>query len=179
MKMLWKLTDNIKYEDCEVSAALVVLAAAGSELYLPAPPPLLTASCEMRVGQTFPIAVPASPIRPKNAREKLERKDVDAVFFHFPPSNLVSHFPPFFFWPVLGLAKSGAKRRAWVFEAVVGNWARVCAPCVSLQRDSGGPRHQEEKGKRKPISLLPLRSLIFLLLFIHFFLPSYFPPPSF
>uniref|UniRef100_A0A452UV46 Transcription factor AP-2-alpha n=1 Tax=Ursus maritimus TaxID=29073 RepID=A0A452UV46_URSMA len=42
MKMLWKLTDNIKYEDCEVSAALVVLAAAGSELYLPAPPPLLT-----------------------------------------------------------------------------------------------------------------------------------------
>ena len=99
MKMLWKLTDNIKYEDCEVSAAPGIFAAAGSERYLPAPPPLLAASCEMRVGQTFPSAAPASPIRPKNAREKLERKDVDAAFFHFPPSKLVSHFtpPPHFF----------------------------------------------------------------------------------
>lgn len=104
MKMLWKLTDNIKYEDCEVSAVLAILAAAGSELYLPAPPPFLAASCEMRVGQTFPSAAPASPIRPKNSREKLERKDVDAVFFHFPPWKLVSHFPSVYFPASLGTA---------------------------------------------------------------------------
>lgn len=93
MKMLWKLTDNIKYEDCEVSAALAArrLRALPSR---PAPP-LLAAGCEMRVGQTFPSAAPASPIRPRNAGEKLERQDVDAPFFHSPPSKPCPTFPLF------------------------------------------------------------------------------------
>lgn len=135
MKMLWKLTDNIKYEDCEVSAALVVLAAAGSELYLPAPPPLLAASCEMRVGQTFPSAVPASPIRPKNAGEKLERKDVDAVFFHFPPSNLVSHFPPLFFsgqfWVWLRVERRG--EHGFLKQLLAIGHASVHPACLSSE----------------------------------------------
>lgn len=96
MKMLWKLTDNIKYEDCEVSAAL---AQSFSRPQAPSSTSRSSSSPrsqrQMRVGQTFGSAAPASPTRPKNAGEKLEREDKDAPFFHVPPSKPLFHFSLF------------------------------------------------------------------------------------
>lgn len=129
MKMLWKLTDNIKYEDCEVSAALaqsVILTATGLEIDPPSPPPLHAASCEMRVGQTYSSAAPAPRIRPKSTGEKREMVDMDLASFTFVLQSSCPTFP-LFFCLLLVLPESGTKRQAWVLKIIAGNWARACA----------------------------------------------------
>ena len=146
MKMLWKLTDNIKYEDCEVSAAraqsLPRLQARSSASLLSSPPAARGGWDKLCPALRPPLRF-ALRAQGRSQRGRLGTFPSFTLLLRSP----LSHSPrpaPIFSGPVLSVAKDG---RAWVFEVVTGNRAGVCELRLSLQRASEGPGHQSEKGK--------------------------------
>lgn len=121
------------------------------------------------MGQTFPSAALASRIRRMDAGERLEREDVDASLFHLPPSKPVSHFTPFSdqYWPCL---RVGRRDKHGFLKQLLAIGHGACELCVSLQRDPGGLKYQEEKGTRKPFPsltssvILTIPSFMYLLI---------------
>lgn len=131
MKMLWKLTDNIKYEDCEVSAAraqsLPRLQARSSASLLSSPP-------AARGGWDKLCPALRPPLRFALRAQGRSRRGRLGTFpsFTLLLRSPLSHSPrpaPIFSGPVLSVAKDG---RAWVFEVVLATGqASVNSACLS------------------------------------------------
>lgn len=143
MKMLWKLTDNIKYEDCEVSAAPAQSSlrplAWRSTLPLLLLSMLLAAKCGWK--KLSPALRPPLEFA-RRARGRSRRGWT--WFLLLSLLSFGARVPlsaPFFFCLLLGLPESGTKRHACgVFFFLNNCWQLgTClrAP-VSLEQESGG-----------------------------------------
>ena len=153
MKMLWKLTDNIKYEDCEVSATLAQLSLRPQAPSSTLPHLLFWQPAEKcRWDKLSPAQRPTLRFA-RRTQGRAGEAGCGRSPFRFPPSKPVSHFPTFSDQYCLCLTVDTRYEHGFLKQLLATGHAPVHSACLSSEI-LGDKVTRKRKDREKPFFLL-------------------------